>query len=64
MAIEIISEEPDPRVVKEAVCFKCGVKLRYLPIDVQIRHYKDYDGSSDSFEFIPCPRCSNEVKVR
>ena len=46
MAIEIIDETPDPSVIKDVICEHCGIKLTYLPVDLQISTDHHYDGSS------------------
>jgi hypothetical protein len=33
MAVKVVSTEPDPSVVKYAVCRNCGVRLEYLPME-------------------------------
>lgn len=64
MAIKVIDEGPDPSVVKRTVCRNCGAKLEYVPMDVQHRTYKDYDGCSDEYHWIECPKCKEEVMVK
>lgn len=63
MAVTIVDEKPDPTVVKQAVCRKCGVKLEYLPIDVKERSTRDYTGDSGGARWIDCPKCQNEVTL-
>ena len=64
MAIEIVDEGPDPSVVKEVICKRCGVKLRYLPLDVEHGTSHSYDGSSDGYSYIKCPKCDNTIMVK
>lgn len=60
MTVEIINPEPDPSVVKEVVCKGCGVRLRYVPNDVQFVSYRD----GDYKHYITCPKCNKEVNVK
>lgn len=60
MAVEIIDEGPDPSVVKEIICKKCGCKLRYVPNDVKVICYRDYDTDI----FIVCAKCKNRVNTK
>lgn len=64
MAIKIVDEGPDPSVIKEVICKRCGVKLSYLPIDIETKNYRDIDGGSDSMSFITCPKCKNTIVVK
>jgi uncharacterized protein with PIN domain len=63
MAVRIVEEKPDPSVIKQVVCRNCGVKLEYVPADVQDGVDTDYTGSKDPFKFIECPKCKKEVRV-
>lgn len=64
MAIRIVEDKPDPKVVREVVCKQCGVKLEYLPIDIlQGKHY-DYGGGCDAVEYIKCPKCQADITLR
>lgn len=62
--VRVVNEQPDPSVVKQIICRKCGVKLEYLPIDVKSYHGRDISGGPDGREWIDCPRCHNEVTIR
>jgi hypothetical protein len=64
MAIEVIDDKPDPSVVKELVCKKCGARLRYVPLDVRQTTHVDYGGGSDTYYWIDCPRCKNANSVK
>mgnify|MGYP000322978309 CR=1 FL=1 len=58
--IKIIKDEPDPSVVKNVICKRCGRKLEYTPSDVQ--HTTGF--VMDELEitrWIACPKCSNTV---
>jgi hypothetical protein len=61
MAVKIVNEEPDPAVVKRAVCRHCGVKVEYLPIDVKERRGTDIGGGPDGCTWVDCPRCSKQI---
>lgn len=61
--IRIIEEKPDPSVVKQVLCHNCGVKLEYVPHDIQKRKVSDYTGGCDTYHYITCPKCSEEIPV-
>lgn len=64
MAIRIVEEKPDESVVKNAVCRLCGVKLEYLPIDIQSKLVYSYPNESETYSWIVCPKCQNEICVK
>lgn len=64
MAVRVIEEKPDPSVVKQVVCRTCGVKLEYVPQDVQSYQHTDYGGGTDTYKYITCPKCSEKVFVQ
>lgn len=63
MAVMIIEDKPDPKVVRNATCKMCGVKLEFLPVDVQKKNYKDITGCTDTWYWIDCPKCDNSITV-
>lgn len=63
MAIKIVEDKPDPKVVKQVVCSQCGVKLEYVPVDVQESNEYDHGGGCDRVRWIECPKCKNHVTV-
>lgn len=64
MAVKVISEGPDPSIIKEIICKNCGAKLSYVPNDVKDRHGVDYSGGYEGEEWIDCPLCNKEVIIR
>ena len=52
-----------PQEVEQVKCRKCGSTLEYVFTEVQERKTVDYDGSRDTYRFIVCPCCENEVSV-
>lgn len=64
MTIKIICREPDPSVLKEAICQACGVKLSYVPVDVNSVRVTDYGGGSELVRFIKCLNCQNDVRLK
>jgi len=60
MTIKIIDPTPAPEVVKEVICKNCGVKLSYVPNDVQVH----VSGDLDTYSFITCPNCKKQVYVK
>lgn len=64
MAIVIINEKPAPHVVKQVVCYNCGVTLEYTPNDTRKVVYYDYGGGADACKVIDCPKCQKELQVK
>ena len=62
--IEVINPGPDPAVVKEVLCHRCGVLLRYLPIDVQSEALYSMNEYSQTIYWINCPKCKTRVDVK
>jgi DNA-directed RNA polymerase subunit RPC12/RpoP len=62
--VRIVKVEPHPSVVKEVVCRSCGATLEYVPKEVQTRTWMDYSGDNNIVDYIACPNCSSEVKVK
>lgn len=62
--VKIIDPDPQPQIVKIIDCRSCGVKLSYVPYEVQKISGKDYGGGPDGKEFIICPNCGREVTIR
>jgi hypothetical protein len=63
MTVKIIKMEPDPQVVRQTVCFNCGVTLEYVPNDIKNRVHRDYTGDSDTVYYIDCAACNQQVRV-
>lgn len=63
VTIQIINEEPDPCVIKEVLCLNCGVKLSYVPADINWKTYTSYS-DTDSVKTITCPKCNEVIKLR
>lgn len=53
----------DSKVFKRCTCHKCASIIEYLPIEVKSRNYTDYGGGSDTYYWIVCPECGNDVEV-
>lgn len=64
MTVKIVDPNPSPEVIKYCNCGNCGVKLSYVPMDVQSYIHYDYGGGSDRIDYINCPGCSSKVTVR
>lgn len=62
--VDIVNKEPHESVIKEVICRKCGVTLRYVPIEVKEDYTSDYTGGKDYFKYIACPNCENQVRVK
>lgn len=64
MAVKIIDETPDPKVVKRVTCGHCGTRLEYVPNDVKECHGADYGGGPDGEEWVDCPKCGKKAIIR
>lgn len=62
--VTVVSTNPHPSVIKEAICRNCGATLNYVPKDVQSQYYRDYGGGGDTDYWINCPPCGNKVTVK
>jgi hypothetical protein len=62
--VRIVKVDPHPTVVKEVVCKGCGATLEYVPNEVQTRTWMDYGGDNNIVDYITCPNCNKEVKVK
>jgi DNA-directed RNA polymerase subunit RPC12/RpoP len=58
--VKVIKTEPDKSVTKEIICKNCGSTLEYTPNDV----YRDYFDGKQVYDFIKCPACTYEVRVK
>jgi DNA-directed RNA polymerase subunit RPC12/RpoP len=63
MAVEIVNEVPDPKVIREVVCPYCGVKLRFIPNDINQKDYTDISQVRDTHYWINCAKCRAEISV-
>lgn len=63
MAIKIVDETPNARVVERVVCDNCGVTLEYTPADTRKYDRKDYTGGSSTHTVLDCPKCSHEITL-
>lgn len=63
MTVKIINTTPDQSVIKRKVCWKCGVTLEFVPLDIRRGIKRDYTGSADEYNYITCPNCNCEVNV-
>lgn len=62
--VRIVSDGPDPSVIKRVTCPNCGAVLEYVPNDVKKNKYRDYDGTVDTAYWITCPKCNKDIVVR
>lgn len=62
--VKVVSLGPHQSVVKEVICKNCGAVLQYVPMDVQQKVTVDYTGGKDTYHYIECPPCKNEISVR
>jgi DNA-directed RNA polymerase subunit RPC12/RpoP len=60
--VRIVKVEPHPTVVKEVVCRNCGATLEYVPKDIQSRQVSCM-GDIDTYRYIVCPNCSEDLGV-
>lgn len=62
--VTVVSTEPHPSVVKEAICRNCGATLNYVPVDIKEEVHSDYGGGRETVRFIKCPPCGHKVTVK
>jgi len=62
--VTVVSTDPHPSVVKEAICRNCGATLNYVPADIKHVTHTDYTGGKDYSYHIKCPPCGHEVTVK
>lgn len=63
MAVKIINDKPDAKVVKQVICRNCGVTLEYVPADTREEKRTDYTGDADNYKVIDCPKCNHKITV-
>lgn len=63
MTIRIVDEKPDPSLIKQVICNRCGVKLEYLPLDIKYNHTPHEWGGYDTDSYINCLKCNNRIIV-
>ena len=61
MTVRIIDPNPDPSVVRRAVCGNCGVKVEYTPQDLKEDYHSDYLGDRDYYKYVGCPSCGKQI---
>lgn len=60
--IKVIAE--CQKAYKQCTCTNCGAVLEYTNADTTTRNVADYGGGSDTYRFVDCPRCKNEINVK
>lgn len=61
--VRIVDPNPQPEVEKEINCGRCGVKLAYVPNDIQRGESMGYTGSKYYYNYISCPACNKSTEV-
>lgn len=61
--MRIIDVNPHKSVIKEKVCYNCGVTLEYVPADVKEMVEHDYGGGKDLVKYIVCPACNKHLTI-
>ena len=62
--VTVVNRGPHQSAVKECICRNCGATLQYVPRDVKEKTARDYGGGSDTYYFIECPACNEQVFVK
>ena len=62
--VTVVSTQPHPSVVKEAICRFCGSTLHYVPKDIKEKIVSDYTGDKERVRYIECPSCNSHVNIR
>lgn len=58
---EVVGE--DKTVAKYTACPGCGAKIKYFENDVKMDVRSYYDGSTDVYDVVKCPRCDYKIEV-
>lgn len=61
MAIKIVGQ--DPAAVKRCTCGKCAAVLEYTLSDTTTGKHHDYGGGCDTYRYLKCPACGNEINL-
>lgn len=63
MSVKVI--DPGPFLnANTLICGKCGALLGYMPTDVKEGRTKaDFLGDSESYHYIECAQCKQEIRV-
>ena len=54
----------NPKHIRKTSCEHCAADLEYVKNDILISEWKDYDGGGAGMEYITCPVCSKNVRIR
>lgn len=54
----------DNSAVKEITCQKCATRLQYTLSEERKDYSTDYTGSKDTYSYILCPSCGNQVVTK
>jgi len=60
--VKVVGE--DPAQIKRITCRNCAAILEYTQSEVDSKIVRDYGGGTDTYHFITCPKCHNEVIVK
>lgn len=61
MAIKIIGK--DEKYIKRSSCRLCATKFEYTLKDTTTHVHHDYGGGSDSYRWITCPGCHEDINL-
>ena len=64
MSIKIVDPKPDLSVVEEVICKNCGVKLSFVPNDIETKLYTFMGESNGGIKYITCPNCNKFVVLK
>lgn len=62
MAIRIVGKDQDK--VRHVSCGNCASILEYTLKDTYTRVISDYGGGSDTYRFLNCPCCDEQISVK
>ncbi len=60
--VEIVGEDQSAK--KRVTCRGCAAILEYTPSDTKEASHRDYTGCLDVWDYITCPKCNHDQKVR
>ena len=62
MAVKKVGQ--DKKKIRKATCNNCASKLEFLTKDVKFQGLSDMCESAGGYNYIVCPECKQQVKVK
>lgn len=61
MVVKVVGK--DEAAVKKTTCKNCASILEYTLADTEVHVHRDYGGGSDSYRWLKCPACGNDMNL-